>query len=119
VSHRVLLSLEDNDGEYYLIRMAVREAGMPVEMCRVVNGEEALHFLHRSNGYEIAPRPDLILLNWNLPRKNGLEVLPDIQASDSLRSIPVFLHPNGGEEKSASGGCRRFHLKTADVGRAR
>jgi two-component system, chemotaxis family, response regulator Rcp1 len=91
MSHRVLLSVEDNDREYYLIRMAVREAGIPVEICRVVDGEEALHFLHKSNGYEIAPRPDLILLNWNLPRKNGLEVLSDIQASDSLRSIPVVM----------------------------
>jgi two-component system, chemotaxis family, response regulator Rcp1 len=89
--HRVLLSVEDNDGEYYLIRMAVREAGIPVEICRVADGEQALHFLHRSNGYEIAPRPDLILLNLNLPRKTGLEVLSDIQANDSLRSIPVVM----------------------------
>jgi two-component system, chemotaxis family, response regulator Rcp1 len=91
MSHRVLLSVEDNDGEYYLIQMAVREAGIPVDVRRVVDGEQALDFLHKSNGYEIAPRPDLILLNVNLPRKNGLEVLSDIQASDSLRSIPVVM----------------------------
>jgi two-component system, chemotaxis family, response regulator Rcp1 len=91
MAHPVLLSVEDNDGEFYLIRMAVREAGIPVELCRVADGEQALHFLQRSNGYEIAPRPDLILLNVNLPRKNGFEVLSDIQASDSLRSIPVII----------------------------
>jgi two-component system, chemotaxis family, response regulator Rcp1 len=91
VSHRVLLCVEDNDGEYYLIRMAVREAGIPVEICRVADGEQALHFLRRVNGYELAPRPDLILLNVNLPRKDGLEVLSDIRASDSLRSIPTVM----------------------------
>jgi two-component system, chemotaxis family, response regulator Rcp1 len=113
--HRVLLSVEDNDGEYYLIRMAVRESGIPVEVRRVVDGEQALHFLHKSNGYEIAPRPDLILLNVNLPRKNGLEVLSDIQASDSLRSIPVVMFTSSAltseREKALAAGAEDFISK--------
>jgi two-component system, chemotaxis family, response regulator Rcp1 len=91
MDRRVLLSVEDNDADYYLIQMAVRETGLAIEICRVSDGEQALAFLHRSKGYEISPRPDLILLDLNLPRKNGLEVLFDFRAFDSLRSIPVIM----------------------------
>jgi hypothetical protein len=59
---RVLLSVEDSDAEYYIIRMAIKEVAMPVQLHRVSDGEQALWFLQRSHGYEIAPRPDLILL---------------------------------------------------------
>jgi CheY-like chemotaxis protein len=115
MARRVLLSVEDNDGEYYLNQMAVRETGIPVEICRVADGEQALHFLRRSNGYEIAPRPDLILLNLNLPRKNGLEVLSDIQASDSLRSIPVIMFTSSAltteRKKALAAGAEDFISK--------
>ncbi len=87
----VMLSVEDNDADYYLIKMAVRETGLAIEMCRVSDGEQALAFLRRSPGHELSPRPDLILLDLNLPRKTGLEVLSDIRGSDSLRSIPVVV----------------------------
>jgi two-component system, chemotaxis family, response regulator Rcp1 len=87
----VLLSVEDSDAEYYIIKMALRETGIPVDLHRVKDGEQALSFLQKVDGYEIAPRPDLILLNVNLPRKDGFEVLTDIQASDTLRAIPVVV----------------------------
>jgi CheY-like chemotaxis protein len=87
----VLLSVEDSDADYYLIRMAVRETGIAVEICRASDGEQALAFLCRSRGYEASPRPDLILLDLNLPGKNGLEVLSHIQASDSLLFIPIVV----------------------------
>lgn len=88
---RVLLSVEDSDGEYYIIKMALQQVDVPVQLCRVVDGEQALWFLKRIHGYEIAPRPDLILLNLNLPKKNGFEVLTEIQAIEPLRSIPVVI----------------------------
>jgi two-component system, chemotaxis family, response regulator Rcp1 len=91
VGHRVLLSVEDSDTEYYIIKIALGETGIPVDLHRVSDGEQALCFLHKVDGYEIAPRPDLILLNLNLPRKDGFEVLSDIQASDTLRAIPVIV----------------------------
>jgi chemotaxis family two-component system response regulator Rcp1 len=71
--------------------MAVRETGMAIEMCRVSDGEQALAFLRRSKGYETSPRPDLILLDLNVPKKNGLEVLFDLQVSDTFRSVPVIM----------------------------
>jgi CheY-like chemotaxis protein len=91
VAHRVLLSVEDSDAEYYIIKMALSETGIPVDLHRVPDGEQALSFLHKVDGFEIAPRPDLILLNVNLPKRDGFEVLTEIQASDTLRSIPVIV----------------------------
>jgi two-component system, chemotaxis family, response regulator Rcp1 len=89
MASRVLLSVEDSDAEYYIIKIAVDEVDIPVQLCRVADGEQALWFLQKTHGYEIAPRPDLILLNLNLPKKDGFEILAEIRASESLRSIPV------------------------------
>jgi chemotaxis family two-component system response regulator Rcp1 len=91
VGTRVLLSVEDNDAEYYIIKLALKELDTPVQLHRVSDGEQGLWFLQKTHGYEIAPRPDLILLNVNLPKKNGFEILAEIQASESLRSIPVII----------------------------
>jgi two-component system, chemotaxis family, response regulator Rcp1 len=91
MASRVLLSVEDSDAEYYIIKMAIKEVAIPVQLCRVSDGEQGLWFLQKTHGYEIAPRPDLILLNVNLPKKNGFEILAEIQASESLRSIPVII----------------------------
>ncbi len=88
---RVLLSVEDSDAEYYIIKIAVQEVDFPVQLWRVADGEQALWFLQKTHGYEIAPRPDLILLNLNLPKKDGFEVLAEIRAVEPLRSIPVII----------------------------
>jgi two-component system, chemotaxis family, response regulator Rcp1 len=90
VAH-VLLSIEDNDADYYVISLAVRETRMGIYLCRVSDGESAGRFLRRSHGYNVAPRPDLILLDLNLPKTSGFEVLFNIQASEGLRSIPVIV----------------------------
>jgi CheY-like chemotaxis protein len=86
-----LLYVEDEDAAVFLLETALKEAGIKVELYRVSDGEQALAFLHRSGSYEKAPRPDLMLLDLNLPRKNGLEVLAEMSGSDSLRSIPVVV----------------------------
>ncbi|MGA8029670.1 MAG: response regulator [Bryobacteraceae bacterium] len=87
----VLLSIEDSDTEFYLIEMAVKKANLPIRLHRVEDGEQGLAFLQRWAPYQDAPRPDLIMLNLNLPRKNGFEVLADLQGIESLRSIPVIV----------------------------
>jgi CheY-like chemotaxis protein len=94
---RVLLSVEDDDSHYYLIKMAVEESGIPIQLCRVADGEEALFFLEKTHGHELAPRPDLILLNVNLPKRNGFEILTEIRAHDSLRSIPVVMFTSNSD----------------------
>ncbi len=88
---RVLLYVEDEDAAVFLLETALKEAGIRVELYRVSDGEQALAFLHTSDSYAKAPRPDVILLDLNLPRKNGLEVLAELQRSESLRRIPVIV----------------------------
>jgi len=60
--------VEDDDAEYHLIKMAIDEIGWPIRVFRAKDGEQALWFLEKSHGHEVSPRPDLILLNLNLPR---------------------------------------------------
>ena len=86
-----VLLVEDNAGDVRLTREALRE-GMVVNHLSVASdGEEAVAFLRREGRFAAAPRPDLILLDLNLPRKGGREVLADIKQDVSLRRIPVVV----------------------------
>ena len=87
---RVLL-VEDNEADVRLTREALREAGEDVRLSAVGDGEQALAYLRRQGGFAEAPRPDLVLLDLNLPRKNGLEVLDEMRAEPPLASIPVIV----------------------------
>jgi CheY-like chemotaxis protein len=84
-----ILLVEDSPSDVELTIDAMREAKVANEMSVVADGVEAMAFLKRDGGYEDAPRPDLVLLDLNLPRKNGAEVLAEIRADDQLRCIPV------------------------------
>jgi two-component system, chemotaxis family, response regulator Rcp1 len=89
-SARVLL-VEDNEADVRLTREALREAGEGVRLSSVGDGEQALAYMRRQAGFAEAPRPDLVLLDLNLPRKNGLEVLVEMRADESLACIPVIV----------------------------
>jgi chemotaxis family two-component system response regulator Rcp1 len=86
-----VLLVEDNPGDVRLTREALRSSRRPANLTVVGDGVEALAFLHRQGRYERAPRPDLILLDLNLPRKTGGEVLAEIKSDDQLQSIPVVI----------------------------
>jgi len=86
VTPRSILLVEDNAGDVRLTREALREADVSVELTAVADGEQALAFLRGD-----APRPDLVLLDLNLPKKNGLEVLEEIKGDPDLRTIPVIM----------------------------
>jgi len=87
---RVLL-VEDNEADVRLTREALREAGENVRLSAVADGDLALTYLRREAGFADVPRPDLVLLDLNLPRKNGLEVLEEMRADERLACIPVIV----------------------------
>ena len=87
---RVLL-VEDNEADVRLTREALRESGDAIRMASVADGELAMAYLRREAGYEEVSRPDLVLLDLNLPRKNGLEVLEEMRADPDLVYIPVIM----------------------------
>lgn len=86
-----ILLVEDNPGDVDLAREALESSKICNTLHVVVDGVEAIEFLYRRGKYSDAPRPDLILLDLNLPRKNGREVLAEIKEDDSLKRIPVVV----------------------------
>ena len=88
---RSILLVEDNAGDVRLTREALREADVSVELTAVADGDQALAFLRGEGAHAGAVRPDLILLDLNLPKKNGLEVLEEIKRDPELCRIPVIM----------------------------
>lgn len=102
-----ILLVEDNPGDARLAREAWKDAKLLNRLNHVSDGEEALAFLRRQGKYADAPRPALILLDLNLPRKNGREVLSEIKADPELRRVPVVILTSSSAEEDI--------LKTYDL----
>lgn len=83
--------IEDNRGDIRLIQEALKRAGTPCEIAVARDGEEAMAYLRREGDFAEAKQPDLILLDLNLPKKDGREVLADIKADPLLKHIPVVV----------------------------
>jgi chemotaxis family two-component system response regulator Rcp1 len=86
-----ILLVEDNPGDVRLTIEALKEGKLRNHMSVVGDGEAALSYLRKEAGYEDAVRPDLVLLDLNLPRKDGREVLADMKSDPDLRRIPVVV----------------------------
>jgi CheY-like chemotaxis protein len=86
-----ILLIEDNPGDARLTREALREARVGNRLSHVNDGVEAMAFVRREPPFADAPRPDLILLDLKLPRKDGREVLAELKADPVLRLIPVVV----------------------------
>lgn len=86
-----ILMVEDNPGDVRLTQEALKDAKVSNTLRVVEDGVAALDYLHRRGAYVDAPRPDLILLDLNLPKKNGREVLAEIKQDVNLKSIPVVI----------------------------
>ncbi|BDP40604.1 response regulator [Deinococcus aetherius] len=86
-----ILLVEDSEPDVLLTQEAFEGARVPNQVHVVRDGVEALRFLRREGEYASSPRPDVILLDINMPRKNGLEVLGEIKADPALGSIPVVM----------------------------
>jgi CheY-like chemotaxis protein len=94
-----ILLVEDNAGDVRLTREALKEGRIRNRLHVVSDGEHALRFLRRQDEYNDAPRPDLILLDLNLPRLDGREVLTDIKNDPLLKQIPVVVLTSSRAEK--------------------
>lgn len=86
-----ILLVEDNPGDVDLTREALESGKIKNLLHVAVNGEEAMAFLRHKGKYTHAPRPDLVLLDLNLPRMDGREVLAEIKSDDNLKRIPVVV----------------------------
>lgn len=92
ISHPIdILLVEDNPGDVRLTIETLKEDKLQNNLHVVKDGIEAMAFLHQEGEYADAPRPDLILLDLNLPKKDGREVLEEIKADESLMRIPVVI----------------------------
>lgn len=86
-----ILLVEDNPGDVRLTREALKDAKVRNTLHVAMDGVEAIAFLRKQGKYAAVPRPDLILLDLNLPKKNGREVLEEIKHDDALRHIPIVI----------------------------
>ena len=86
-----ILLVEDNPGDARLTREALAHSSIPSTLYDVRDGEQALAFLRREGPYRSAPRPRLVLLDLNLPRRDGREVLEDMKKDPALQHIPVVV----------------------------
>ena len=86
-----VLVVEDNPNDVAIVKRAMRKSDVKSELYFARDGAEALDFLYQQGDFEDAPRPDLILLDLNLPKIKGLEVLTKIKADEHLRRLPVIV----------------------------
>lgn len=103
-----ILLVEDNPGDARLAQEAIREAQVRNNLNWVEDAIEAMTFLRKEGKHRAAPRPDLILLDLNLPRKDGRELLAEIKKDDELKRIPVIVLTTSEAEEDIS---RSYRLK--------
>ena len=94
-----ILLVEDNPAEVRLTQEVLREARVPNKLMVARDGEEALEYLRRPQFTADAPRPDIILLDLNLPRRNGWDLLHEIKGDPNLRRIPVVVLTTSSDQE--------------------
>ncbi len=100
----VILMADDDDDDYLLTKKALKESKLLNQLIRVKDGEELLEYLRRDGRYKgatdaDAPRPGVVLLDLNMPRKDGREALKDIKSDERLASIPVIVFTTSKAEE--------------------
>ena len=116
---KVILNVEEDHAAYLLLQLGFDEVGGDSRLYRVEDGAHALHFLRRSGDYATAPKPNLILLNLNMPRVTGYDVLQAMKDDPTLSDIPavVFSSSRLDTDKATclALGARAFIMKPTDL----
>ena len=116
-----ILLVEDNPGDVELTKDTIEDSSYSTNVAVVDDGEPAMAYLRREGDYSEAPRPDLVLLDLNLPMKDGLEVLKEMAADSDLCTIPVMILTGTEAEESFLDSygipVSRFSRKPMDLGR--
>lgn len=116
---KVILSVEDDHAAYLLLQFGFSEVGGDFRLYRVEDGQQALNFLRRSDQYATAPRPDLVLLNLNMPRVTGCDVLQAMKDDASLSDIPAVVFSSSALDRDKATclalGARGFITKPTDL----
>jgi chemotaxis family two-component system response regulator Rcp1 len=102
-----ILLVEDHPGDIRLLQEAFKESAFAGKLSITRDGQEAMDFLHQAEPYSNCRRPDLILLDLNLPRKSGLEVLAEVKREPNLRQIPVVVLSTSRNQDDV---CRSYDL---------
>lgn len=114
----LMLVVEDNPADVVFFGEAVEATKTPATLEVVTNGEDALRYLRRQAPFADAPRPDVLVLDLNLPRKNGTEVLREMVGEPGLRTIPVAILTTSRSEShlcdTHPNGCCQYFVKTPD-----
>jgi len=116
----IILLVEDNSADIRLVEEAFKESEVNTKIRIVKDGMEAMKFLKHGENYKDAPVPDLILLDLNLPRKDGREVLKEIKNDNDLKHIPVVILTTSNSQediyKTHAHHANSYIVKPANVG---
>ncbi len=104
-----ILLVEDSLMDAQVTMRALRDGQVKHRMTLVVNGEEAVEFLKRVGRFARAPRPDIVLLDLNLPKRDGLEVLSDIRSDFDLKGLPVVIL-TASDDESVKEQCEHLQI---------
>ncbi len=94
-----ILLAEDNPGDVFLIKQALNQNGLPYQLAQVSDGEEIMKFLYQQEKYKNSIRPNIIILDLNLPKKHGFDVLKEIKQDEELKIIPIVVLTSSKSEK--------------------
>lgn len=103
-----ILLIEDNEGDIVLAKEALKEARIKNKITVLTDGEQALEYLFRQDEYDDARYPDIILLDMNLPKVDGMEVLVRIKSDDRLKIIPVVMLTTSSSERHITEAYRNY-----------
>lgn len=109
-----ILLVEDDPGDILLTREAIKESTLNINLSVVNDGAEALDFLHQQGKHTNTLRPQLILLDLNLPEKDGREVLSEIKSDNGLKQIPVVVLTASSAETDISK-CYKLHANAYSI----